>query len=502
VRLPCHLALCLPLLLPCLAHADDIGPAQAQALQQQLRDGFAVLFGPGINAPDVAPQVAVEGDHYRASWPIPLLDHAPGGPSVTAAIRPLDGGRWAIEDIRLPPTADFTVTLPETGGNGAAGTLKGSFTLGRQDSRAMLDPAFAGPSTLHIDLGDLAVTTDSTGRHQEQRFGRYAVQTTVTPAREGHLDALSEATVEGWQTAARMASGIAIAIGAQTVHATGQANGVSRDKAVRLISAMNGLFRALPPDAAAKGDRPPPALAALRALIEALPDVLSSVRLEETVDGLQVEVAGMGGLALRRLLLGFGGEAPDGNLHAWFAVGFDGLDMPSLPPNMAAYLPHHLELRPSISGVRTEDLSKLALDATDDSTGGDRLDPDVAAIFAHGPVNVAVEALSFDVGPAKIEGVGKLVVAAPDSWHGEAKLSATGLDELTAQARKDPELKQALPVLMMLRGLAKQDGSRLVWNIASDGTAVTVNGIDLPGLAGDAPKPKRPDGAQGQPRKR
>jgi hypothetical protein len=268
---------------------------------------------------------------------------------------------------------------------------------------------------------------------------------------------------------------------------------------------MNGLLRALPPDAVekhGKGDLPPPARAQLRALIQALPDLLTGVKLEETVDGLQVEIAGMGGLALQRMVLGFGGEAPDGNLHAWVELGLDGLDTQSLPPKMTAYLPHHLELRPSVSGIRTADLSKLALDATEEGAGNDTLAPDIAAIFAQGGVNLAVNTLSFDLGPAKVEGVGKVVVLSPDSWHGEARLAATGLDELTAQARKDPELQQALLVLMILRGLAKPDGNRLVWDVASDGTAVTVNGIDLSGLAGDKPKAKQPNAPQGQPRKR
>ena len=47
-----------------------------------------------------------------------------------------------------------------------------------------------------------------------------------------------------------------------------------------------------------KGDLPAPARVQLRALIEALPDVLTGLKLEETVDGLQIEIAGMGGLAL------------------------------------------------------------------------------------------------------------------------------------------------------------------------------------------------------------
>jgi hypothetical protein len=505
VRLPRLTALCLLLLLPCGALADDIGPAQAQALQQQLTDWLAGLLGPGTTLPDLPLQITGEGDHYRATWPIPGLDSPPGGAAVTASVQSLGGGRWAIEAIKLPEAVSFTLTIPDTGDNGTSGPLKATITIGRQDSHAVIDPAIAGPSTLHLDLGDLAIATDSARQHQEQRIGRYDFETGLSPARDGRLDAAAEATVEGWETAARMADGAAIAIGAQKMHALGRVDGVNRDKAAWLVSAMNGFLRALPPDVVekhGKGDLPAPARAQLRALIGALPDLLSAVRLEETVDGLQIEVAGMGGLALQHAVLGFGGEAPDGNLHAWFEIALDGLRTPSLPPKMTAYLPHHIALRPSIAGVRTADLAKLALDATEADAGDDTLGPDIAAIFAHGGVDFGVETLSFDLGPAKVEGVGKLVVLSPDSWHGEARLFATGLDELTAQVRKDPELKQALPVLIMLRGLAKPDGDRLVWDIASEGMTVTVNGIDLSALADSKPKAKPANPPQGQPRRR
>jgi hypothetical protein len=212
-------------------------------------------------------------------------------------------------------------------------------------------------------------------------------------------------------------------------------------------------------------------------------------------------VAGMGGFALQHALLGFGGDAPDGILHAWFDIGLDGLETPSLPPKVAEYLPKHVELRPSISGIRTADLTKLALDATEEAAD-DRIGPDIRAIFSHGGINLGLETLSFDLGPAKVEGVGKLVMLSPETWRGDAHLSATGIDELTAQARTNADLQQALPALIMLRGLAKPEGDRLVWEIASEGTSVTVNGIDLSQLGGDKPKGKPPNAPPGQPHRR
>jgi len=261
---------------------------------------------------------------------------------------------------------------------------------------------------------------------------------------------------------------------------------VSRERVAGLIEAAAGLVNALPADVVQKGSKaaiPASARAQLRGLIDAVSDLTTSLRLEETVDGLKVEVAGLGGLALQHVLFGFGGEAPEGRLHAWVDIGLDGLETPSLPTDVAAYLPHHMALRPSISGVQTADLRQLALDASDEGKE-DRLAPDIDAIFAHGGVELGLEALAFDVGPAKIEGVGHVVASSPDTWRGEARVTAEGFDALTDQARDKPELQQALPVLIMLRGLARPDGDRLVWNIVSENASVTVNGMDLSQLGG------------------
>ena len=64
-------ALCLLLLLSRYAWADDIGPDQAQALQQQLKDWLAGLLGPAVKQPELGLRVTGEHDHYVVTWPIP-----------------------------------------------------------------------------------------------------------------------------------------------------------------------------------------------------------------------------------------------------------------------------------------------------------------------------------------------------------------------------------------------------------------------------------------------
>ncbi len=487
-------ALSLLLLVSRAAWADDIGPDQAQALQQQLKDWLASLLGPAVKLPESGLRVTGEHDHYAVTWPIPGLAGAPDQVAATANLRPLDGGRWSVDEMKIPPSGTFTMTVPETGEAGKGTSVDMHFSVGHQDTQGVIDPGLTTASKLHTEMGDLVIASDSAKQRQEQRLDRYMADTVLSPAQNGRLDFSMDATANGWKSATQVNGGTPMAIGIQTMHAVGQVNGVNRDRFAGLIAATSGLVGALPPDIATKSDKldlPAPVRAQLRLMVESLQDMLTSVRLQETVDGLQVEIAGMGGLSIRHLLLGFGGEAPGERLHAWVELGVDELASPSLPPKVATYLPHHVEFKPSLSGIPTADLHKLAMDATEAGADSSTLAPDIAAIVSHSGAELGMEALAFDLGPAKVAGTGRVTITSPGNWHGEAHLTATGFDELATQARANPDLQQALPALIMLRGLAKPDGERLVWDIVSDGPSVKVNGLDLSQLGGgDKPKGK------------
>ncbi len=87
-----------------------------------------------------------------------------------------------------------------------------------------------------------------------------------------------DASVNGWKSASQINSGTPVAIGMQTMHAVGHANGVNRDRVAGLLTAMSGLIGALPPDIASKDDKfdlPPPARAQLRLMVESLQDLLT-----------------------------------------------------------------------------------------------------------------------------------------------------------------------------------------------------------------------------------
>jgi hypothetical protein len=182
---------------------------------------------------------------------------------------------------------------------------------------------------------------------------------------------------------------------------------------------------------------------------------------------------------VRHMRLGIDGAAPDGMLHAGFDIVLDGLAVQNLPPQAAALMPHHLELRPSVIGVSLADLTTLALEATDQKVDRARLQGEAMALLAHGGVTFGLDTLDMDVGPAVLHGHGHVLVTGPDEYQAEAHITATGLDDLMQQAHGNPDLQRALPFLAIARGFAQPEGDHLVWDIVAGKAGVTVNGVEL-----------------------
>lgn len=474
-----RLVLCLVLLLPVGAAAQTIDPDAARTMQHDLQSWFAGLLGPNLGAPEQSLRVTAQDDHFRVA--LPFTD-ATGDNEVSANVRPLDGGRWSVDALHLPAATRFSLQMPEPGGApGEKVATDLALSIGTQDSHAVFDPAFASPSHLDIDLGNLGLVTDSANQHQEQHIDRYEAHVGLEP-RDGRVDLVEAGTLTGWRSASRIGDKAAVAFGADRIQANGRVDGIDRDHAAALLTAVSGLLATLPPAAAAQpGDvaLSAPARAALRALIESLRDIVTGVKGEETVNGLQVAIAGQGEATVRQVRFGIDGAAPDGMLHAAFDIALDGVAVQNVPPEATALMPHHLELRPSVSGVSLAELTKLALEATEQDVDQDQLQADAVMLLAHGGVTVGLDTLDLDVGPADLHGQGHVLVTGPAEYQAEARVTAKGLDELMKQARGNPSLQQALPFLAMARGFARPEGDHLVWDIIAGKAGLTVNGIEL-----------------------
>ena len=189
--------------------------------------------------------------------------------------------------------------------------------------------------------------------------------------------------------------------------------------------------------------------------------------------------------------MGFDATTPDGMLNARMTLGMEGLDLSELPLGpYAALVPRRLLLRPTVSGVATADLMRLAQAA---SVPGAKPERELAALFGRGGVTAGLESFALDIGRTAFTGMATLRAPTPDDSTAEGQVSATGFDALIETVKAIPDLASALPALVFAKGIGRDAGDRLVWDITYRHGQVVVNGVDLAAMAGGQKAP-----AQGQ----
>ena len=154
--------------------------SDAAALRDQLRAWFSGLLGPDRKLPAPPLVVTPEGGRYRIALPLgPLFGRADVEASVL--VRKLDGGRWAVESLRLP-----------NGGNAPQGQLPSpdkqagdpvfTWTLGSQSMTGEVDPSLATPSGLDLEMRDIVVDGTENGNTHRQTIARYGSRLAIAPA--------------------------------------------------------------------------------------------------------------------------------------------------------------------------------------------------------------------------------------------------------------------------------------------------------------------------------
>ncbi len=216
--------------------------------------------------------------------------------------------------------------------------------------------------------------------------------------------------------------------------------------------------------------------------LAALADLLTGFDEQVTAENLHFSVAGHR-THIDKVVSGLTASAPDGRALVRLNLAMDGFSSPDLAAGPYHDLsPHHFAISPRIGGLPTADLRDFLLRAADHDTTPEDLRKQELALLVHGPLVVGLDALSLDVGPATLTGTGEVRIFGFGLYEGEAHLVMTGLDALIAQSSGVPQLKSAVPVMFLLKGMGKQEGTTTVWDITyRDGHAL-VNGTDVAGL--------------------
>ena len=471
-------------------------PEQAASLGAQITEWLTVNTAGALMVDAQAVQVSPEGDHTLVRVPLTpnqgTMD--PADAAFTAIARPLDATRWSVEQQRFPPeiTLGMTETVPDPpdakdpsadGTHTEAATYH--ITLGQQDLHGIFDTSLATPSTSGGSIASIDVVKQSGAGTMTTHIGPTTTQTAVNPVDVGHADIVSDTQAEGYTLTSAMPDGSEWTIQADRLYGRGTLASLRQGQLVplfRLIGTATALFKPPAPDAP---DGPTAEQTAkLHDMLEQSRGMLTGAKAVEGVQGLTFELAGSSG-KVGKLEISLDAAAPGNTLSGAVGIVLDGLVLDSVPPPLAAYVPSHIAIHPTVANLDAGVLTKMALDATAPGPDGKApLPPDAAALFGGGGIAFGFDTLEMSVADAQLTGTGAFTSTGPKSVTGKADLSATGLDGLITRAQADPVLQQAVPVLIFLKGIATTSGDRATWQITVDNAKVLVNGVDLSAMAG------------------
>ena len=183
--------------------------------------------------------------------------------------------------------------------------------------------------------------------------------------------------------------------------------GLDRVQGTRLLTALRGI------PAVGKTSDQPPGISpdqrqALRAIVEATGGLLNRAEAEETLEDIRF-AAGTGSAAtsgtVRRLRLNMTGDAVAERLNTQFGIALDGISSSALSAENAMFIPHRVDLKTNLSGVRIGPLMALLRAATEPGMDPAALLAQAMTLFADPQVRISIEALSFELGAAPDQGI-------------------------------------------------------------------------------------------------
>ena len=493
------------------AQAADVTPEQARALEGQLRAYFATLAGPDLPVEQSPIRVTPAGDHFAFAVPFDARRaNDPTAPAALGDARPIDGGRWALDHLRVTSPATFTGTLkvPVKAGQKGANEIKGNakpatttlpitytLTQAEQDGTGTWDPAYATPSIVNSTSRGLRLEMAGPGVQQTTTMERTASSVILRPAGGDRVDVVTDATGDGYALMNAGPDSPRVDATAQRVHVTGEVTGLSRDRAAALVPALirigkvqqAGQPKSIAPGVAGTGRpaaaKPGTDKAATEALIQAMQDFASAMTLTESIDTLQVHAGGFDG-SFAQVRIGVDAKADGGFLTGHMDIGVDGLALAGMPLGpMQDLLPQRIALRPVVSHVPTMAVLQM-LRSLMENPNAEPSDADAAALFSGGGLKTGLESFSFDVGGATFTGTADIDVASPKQASGAGQITAANWDVLFTKVQNTPELAQGIAVMVFAKGIAKTAGDRLVWDITFRDNKLLVNGTDLSRMGG------------------
>ena len=494
------------------AHAADVTEAQAKDVADRLRAWIAGLVTDRVPLSPTLLDVQPAGLNYRLTFPLPpgvlQTKDEPGQPPGGAVIilaHPEEGTRWRIDGYTFP--AHFTLgpaaaaamagmtppplaaLPPGTPGSPPAspappGAPTAEWHIKSQSASGVYDTAQATESYLNYALEGYRSDVKNLGGQgtSTTTIDRYHGTSRLKPTQSGGTDLTGDFTVEGYQQSTDLPQIGQMRIAAKRMLVRGDIRSVMTGQLAALIRL--GVDTGLDAQAAkAAGDKAADTPAVkpdvTREVFKLLRGLLAGMRVDETVEGLELDLPqGRGSASTAQF--GFGGDAPGDKFQGYMEFGVTGLKVLGLPPQFADLLPSRLVFRPTVANIDLKGLTALAEAAnrpgSDEATTKARM----AAIFTSNGVRLGVERFEADLGFASLSASGSATMLNQNAARGQAEVVITGLDAVMQRAQTLPNPAQMIAFLAMAKGFGKAEGNRTVWNITfSEDNKVIVNGMDI-----------------------
>ncbi len=347
-------------LLPLAAPAAEPSAQQAEAMQTELRDWLHDVFGPAAELPPGLIEVAPEADHYRVTVRLNRISGVSvvQGGEIAVSAQPLPNGRWLLYHYRVASPIRLRLQLPAgVAGNPRPQMGELAFRFENATWHGILDPSFRSPSimTAKLDDYDFAAGAGMLGErgHTDSLTG----DAMLAPAGGGRINISDQSAADNFSLAMKspeMPHGIELFIG----HAAATAKLAGIDPA-----RVRSLFRPFTPAAAEAHGPNAVEMAAVREGYLRLRGIATGGELLETVSDVRATADGHM-VDLGQVMLGGGIDTAHGMLNVHMVYSLDSLTAPDIPPPARPFVPRHVLIRPTLSGIRLADLDALIMAAT------------------------------------------------------------------------------------------------------------------------------------------
>ena len=169
--------------------------ADAIALQTAIHGFFDRMVGVPVVSDALTPKVTAEGDHLKLelAWAElgPIEGYKMGPGKITATAKPLSGGRWALDDVRIP---DKLTGAGEITPAGATKPVPIGFNLAiaKQTGSMIFDPALATTSSADSIWTGYTMNLDSVQGTQISSIDSVEAHNVWQPRGDGRMDMRGE----------------------------------------------------------------------------------------------------------------------------------------------------------------------------------------------------------------------------------------------------------------------------------------------------------------------